>query len=215
MRSATFSKSIAELTETESESIFAETYGDLLQAAFRSTERFPEIMEGVELTQVHERDATKRISQLIIANEEIHAAQRAAYYYQINGFDSHKGEMSTDLLDEINAGLEALVGELKAKGLWEKVTIVSLSEFGRTITSNGRGTDHGWGGNHFVLGGGVKGGQIFGTYPASLAALTSNGENRGIVLPTLGWESLWHAVAQWMYAGTQWIPPVHQLLRLS
>ena len=54
---------------------------------------------------------------------------------------------------------------MKAMGVWDQVALQSLYEFGRTMTSNGRGTDHGWGGNHFVIGGAVRGGVMHGTYP--------------------------------------------------
>jgi cullin-associated NEDD8-dissociated protein 1 len=55
------------------------------------------------------------------------------------------------------------------QGVWGNVTIVSASDFGRTLTSNGLGTDHAWGGNHFVVGGSVKGGQVLGNYPSDLS----------------------------------------------
>ena len=60
------------------------------------------------------------------------------------------------------AALRSFVNEMKSQGRWDDVTVLSASEFGRTITSNGLGTDHGWGGNHFVLGGSVNGGKIHG-----------------------------------------------------
>jgi hypothetical protein len=46
----------------------------------------------------------------------------------------------------------------RAQNVWEDVLVVSISEFGRTLTDNGQGTDHAWGGNHFLAGGGIHGG---------------------------------------------------------
>ena len=57
---------------------------------------------------------------------------------------------------------------MQSQGLWDSVTVVTLSDFGRTLTSNGLGTDHGWGGNMFLFGGAVRGGQVLGTYPDEL-----------------------------------------------
>lgn len=102
-----------------------------------------------------------------------------------------------------------------AQGVWQNVTIVTVSDFGRTLTSNGLGTDHAWGelslfriallwrtfntpfgvpvptgGNHFVLGGDVAGGKIHGKFPSRF----TSGENdigRGRVLPTTAWEAMW------------------------
>jgi len=48
------------------------------------------------------------------------------------------------------------------------VVLVTTSDFGRTLTSNGKGTDHGWAGNQFVVGGKVKGGEIYNEFPTSL-----------------------------------------------
>ena len=55
-----------------------------------------------------------------------------------------------------------------SQGIWEDVLVVSISDFGRTLSSNGAGTDHGWGGIHFLAGGSVRGGKIFGKYPETL-----------------------------------------------
>eukprot|EP01052_Picozoa_sp_SAG31_P007861 SAG31_NODE_383_length_16451_cov_8.412977_3_plen_123_part_00 len=76
-------------------------------------------------------------------------------------------------LSNINADLVALHTDLVHLGLWESTTIVTISDFGRTITSNGIGTDHGWGGNNFIAGGAVKGGRIHGHFPDDLNPATS------------------------------------------
>ena len=52
------------------------------------------------------------------------------------------------------------------QGVFDSVVLVTTSDFGRTLTSNGKGTDHGWAGNHFVVG--VKGGEIYNEFPSSL-----------------------------------------------
>ena len=88
--------------------------------------------------------------------------------------------------------------ELDSKGLWDNVTIIEVSDFGRKLKSNGRGTDHGWGGNYFVLGGAVKGGQILGKYPPSFNDSNPHMQGGGRMIPTTSWEGAWHAVAQWL-----------------
>merc|ERR1711988_1900303 len=95
------------------------------------------------------------------------------------------------------------VGELKRQQNWDKVTMVSASDFGRTLTSNGMGTDHGWGGNHFVLGGALRGGRVLGEYPLDLWPGGENADNRGRMIPTRPLEAIWHAVAEWMGVDSQ------------
>ena len=73
-----------------------------------------------------------------------------------------------------------------------------ISDFGRTLTSNGLGTDHGWGGNMFVFGGSVRGGQILGTYPSELGDNSPVNLGRGRVLPTSSWEAVWSGLLEWM-----------------
>ena len=85
---------------------------------------------------------------------------------------------------------------MKSLGMWDKVTVVVGSEFGRTLTSNGKGTDHGWGGHTFLMGGQVRGGVIHGEYPRSLGTDHELNAGRGRVIPTTSWESVWHALGQ-------------------
>ena len=61
--------------------------------------------------------------------------------------------------------MELFCQEVDGLGLGKNVTTFTTTEFGRTYTSNANGTDHGWGNNHFVMGGAVKGGQIHGSLP--------------------------------------------------
>jgi cullin-associated NEDD8-dissociated protein 1 len=89
---------------------------------------------------------------------------------------------------ELNSCVASFVRELKrTPGLWENVAIATLSDFGRTITSNGIGTDHGWGGNHMLLGGSVIGGRIHGAYPSSLTEDSAQMLPRGRLIPTTPW----------------------------
>ena len=89
---------------------------------------------------------------------------------------------------ELNSCVATFVRELKHfPELWESVAITTLSDFGRTITSNGIGTDHGWGGNHMLLGGAVSGSKIHGSYPSDLTETGSQMLSRGRLIPTTPW----------------------------
>jgi uncharacterized protein (DUF1501 family) len=66
------------------------------------------------------------------------------------------------------------------------------------VTSNGRGTDHAWGGNHFLIGGGVKGGAIHGAYPEIRVDGPESIGPKGQMLPTSPWEAIWRPLALWL-----------------
>ncbi|EOD40775.1 hypothetical protein EMIHUDRAFT_125520 [Emiliania huxleyi CCMP1516] len=83
--------------------------------------------------------------------------------------------------------------------MWESVSVMSASEFGRTITNNGFGTDHGWGGHALLAGGAVRGGRLFGRYPGTLLVPASDKlQMRGRFIPTTPWEAVFNAQAQWL-----------------
>lgn len=93
----------------------------------------------------------------------------------LGGFDTHRSQKPVHgrLLGELATGLAALYGELKRTGHWDRVTVVTYSEFGRRAAQNSSGgTDHGTAATHFVMGGAVKGGHV-GEHP-DLGALVDH-----------------------------------------
>ena len=100
---------------------------------------------------------------------------------------------------ELNSALDVFVNELKAQGVWDNVAILQTSEFGRTLTGNsGGGTDHGWGGNYWLAGGGVKGRRIVGQYPSTFSLDYEYNIDRGRLIPTTSWDSVFNSIAEWM-----------------
>jgi len=134
--------------------------------------------------------------------------ERAAYVVSRGGFDTHSTPDLSPLFEDINAGLEQFVNELKAQDLWDNVTIMCVSDFGRTITSNSQGTDHSWGGNYWILGGGLKGGQMLGKYPQRLDKEYSDEVFNTRVMPTTPWEAVWNGIAGWWDVANTSMPVV-------
>ena len=94
------------------------------------------------------------------------------------------------------------LGNINARN---NVTTFTASDFGRTFTSNGDGTDHGWGSHHFVMGGAVKGGELYGRFPV-LAVKNANNNNfdasadqlgNGALLPTASVDQLGATLGAW------------------
>jgi uncharacterized protein (DUF1501 family) len=78
------------------------------------------------------------------------------------------------------------------------VTLFTASDFGRTFASNGSGTDHGWGGHHFVVGGAVKGKEIYGEFPqTSVSAGNPRDIGSGTLIPNLSVDQYAATLAKW------------------
>ena len=205
------------LTGPLSQSAFAETYAAAMAGALHSTEELGAKLGSAALdTWAEPPGAGPQIEkQLYMAAKvlKLRAAlgmERAGLFTQEGGFDTHTNVAETlDLkLTDINAALGKFKTEMLSQGLWDNVTVVTLSDFGRTLTSNGLGTDHGWGGNMFVFGGAVRGGQVLGEYPGDLSESSPVNLGRGRVLPTSSWEAVWSGLLEWMDVDASEMPAV-------
>ena len=133
--------------------------------------------------------------------------QRQVFFVSLGGFDTHDGQNKThaDLYARIAHALAYFDTTLGALGARNNVTTFSASDFGRTFTSNGDGTDHGWGSHHFVMGGAVKGGDLYGTFPV-LGLKNANNSNfdsspdqlgNGAMLPGTSVDQLGATLGRW------------------
>jgi uncharacterized protein (DUF1501 family) len=92
----------------------------------------------------------------------------------------------------------------RAMGVDQQVTTFTASDFGRAFASNGDGTDHGWGGHHFVMGGAVKGGDVYGRFPSYGLSDGANGftstdqVDDGSLLPALSVEQYAGTLGTWL-----------------
>ena len=123
---------------------------------------------------------------------------RQTFFIEYDGWDTHDNLIATQasLLPDVDATLAAFYNCLVAMGLQNNVTVFTISDFARTLTSDGGGTDHAWGGNHLVLGGAVNGGQVYGQYP-SLYANNPLDVGRGRIIPQIAVDSYFAELALW------------------
>lgn len=141
----------------------------------------------------------------LIAGRNTLANKRQVFFVSLGGFDTH------DTLLLRHDALMAVLGPAMAKfyraterlGVASQVTTFTASDFGRTLTSNGDGSDHGWGSHHFVLGGGVKGKSWFGQLPVfdSIAPGGIRADQQvgnGRLLPFHGVDEYGATLAKWM-----------------
>ncbi len=106
------------------------------------------------------------VARLIAVRDRL-SMERQIFFVAAGGFDSHDNQNQDQpgLLGDVSAALAAFHDATVELTVAEQVTAFTQSDFGRTLTSNGDGTDHAWGGNQVVIGGAVRGRDIYGSYP--------------------------------------------------
>ncbi len=147
----------------------------------------------------------RQVAKAIMGRNTL-GALRQTYFVNRGGWDHHSDTlpMQQTMLGEVDAAIGAFWAQLVALGIENQVTLFSASDFGRTLTSNDRGSDHAWGGNHFVMGGSVLGKNIYGSYP-SLAINPDTGAEinpldtgRGRLIPTTSCDQYFAEMALWL-----------------
>lgn len=143
-------------------------------------------------------------------------AVRQTFFVSLGGWDHHDEVRLNQqaMLPQVSAAVGAFHQALVAMGLQDSVALFSASDFGRTLTSNGRGSDHAWGGHQFIVGGGVKGRRIYGRYP-SLALNPDRGPvanpldtGRGRFIPTTSVDEFFAELALWLGVSKSSLPLV-------
>jgi uncharacterized protein (DUF1501 family) len=150
----------------------------------------------------------KIVARLIGARNAF-AVKRQVFFVQLGGFDTHDKlvadhALRMTTLNEAMAQFQTAMGEL---GVANKVTTFTASDFGRTLSSNGDGSDHGWGGHHMVMGGAVQGGRYFGTAPS--VSITSDDQvGQGRLLPSSSVDQYAATLARWFGVSPTEMPAI-------
>jgi uncharacterized protein (DUF1501 family) len=176
------------------------SYSQALSAALATstvTTSFPSSNLGQQLLTVAK----------IIKVQQALGVYRQIFFCQLGGFDTHGGQLAiqqqllSDLSQSASQFYNCTTQEL---GIGNKVVTFTASEFGRTLQPNGNaGTDHAWGGHHFVIsqgaksGGSLQGGQLFGTFPSLALGGPDDANTRGTLIPTTSVEQYAATMATW------------------
>jgi len=134
----------------------------------------------------------------IIGARSALGASRQVFFVSMGGFDTHDNQnrSQADLLTRLSHAIGYFDGVLGTLGMRDKVTLFTASDFGRTFTSNGDGTDHGWGAHHFVYGGAVKGKEIYGRFP-QVGLNHSDEVGSGSFLPGVSVDQIGATLGKW------------------
>jgi len=178
---------------------FVKEYASIQQRAMEVTTELGTVLaqnEGISIAPEEGNSVAQRLSmvaQLIAAREQL-GMRRQIFFINMKGFDVHddQNKRLPELFSELADAMQFFQGALEGIGQADNVTTFTASDFGRSLSSNGDGTDHGWGNHMMVMGGAVNGGDIYGTLPR-LAIDGPDSVSNGRILPTL-------SAAQ--YAGT-------------
>ena len=138
-----------------------------------------------------------------IASRNLLGMQRQCFFITVGGWDHHNELLATqhELLRMVSVALDGFWKALQPLGVQNNVITFTASDFGRTLRSNGRGTDHAWGGHHMVMGGApLKGGRIYGQYPSAGEMGLNEGLDvgrNGRMLPTTSVDEYMAEFALW------------------
>ena len=175
-------------------------------------------------------DQLKMVARLISARSTL-GVKRQVFLVSLGGFDTHdylardhggfrdaNSAIIPGLVGKVSEAIGAFYDATVAMGISDKVTTFTASDFGRTLASNGDGSDHGWGNHHFVVGGAVNGNRFYGTAPPTSTSDAKTGtsynpENQwhvgqGRLLPTTSVDQFGATMAKWFGVAQSEMPQV-------
>ncbi len=171
---------------------------EILQGLFDDAETFDGFSSGVHETGKPLGRQLELVAKILSVRDNFPGQpRRQIFFVNHHGWDTHdsdNGHQSSYLSESLGAFQAAL----EKLGLENQVTTFTISDFGRSLTTNGAGTDHGWGGHAFVMGGAVNGGDIFGRMPALHRDSPDAWSNR--MVPTTAMEEYLATVVRWFGA---------------
>ena len=151
----------------------------------------------------------RMILRLIEAREAL-GMKRQIFFASLGGFDTHDAQLEDHqaLLEELSSALADFYLATATLGLSDRVTLFTASDFNRTYNSNGKGSDHAWGGHHMVLGGAVNGGRLYGSMPILEINGPDDTGSRGSWIPKVSTDEMAATLARWFGVASADLPLV-------
>lgn len=185
--------------------MFESDYVDVTRRSVESADLIAAALGGTHVSTPFPANSSLA-SQLSVVARTIAAraslgVRRQVFFVSLGGFDTHDGLMDIHptLLTHVGGALAAFYRATEELGVAHQVTTFTASDFGRTLVSNGDGTDHGWGGMQFVLGGAVRGRSYVGRAPV-VAVDGPDDVGQGRLLPGIALDQFAATLAGWFGA---------------
>ncbi len=139
------------------------------------------------------------VAKMISIRENL-GMKRQIFFVGIGGWDTHGNQLNdhAERLATLSAGMSSFYKATEELGVKDSVTTFTASEFGRTLSINGDGTDHAWAGHHMIMGGAVNGGQIHGEMPELVLDGPDDAQDTGRLIPKYGIDQYGATLGKWM-----------------
>lgn len=195
-------RAIDNMMEATYADLYKRTYMDVIRTSQRATEEFNEALAGspdfndvFSDNEISER--FRMIARTIAAHDTLNV-KRQTFFVDFGGWDHHDEVLDNQagMLYIVDQAIQEFQNAMVMIDCEDMVTTFSLSEFSRTLTSNGNGTDHAWGANVMVAGGSVNGQRIYGDFP-SLALNSEYEIGNGVLIPTTSTDQYFAELALW------------------
>lgn len=191
------------MLERDYQDIYKNTYKNTIKSSNDANLEFQSAIDSLSdfVTPLPEDNGLANQLRMVaktIASRDTLSFSRQTFFVQLGGWDHHDELLvnQADKLLQLNEALKYFNDVLTELSINDCVTTFSVSDFARTLTSNGNGTDHAWGGNAFMMGGAVNGKEIYGDYPT--LALDSDLDLRdGVIIPTTAADMYMAELALW------------------